>query len=127
MINWDNKPALGSLAGIVPMNATAAYYELDVTDYVAGEVAGDGMVSFMLQENAGKYTTLNSRKKGVDGPELVIIGSSTNAMKSAVPGDIINIAPGTYTGVRSTSSISDPWQGLEGMGKSAQRLHCSGL
>lgn len=34
-----------------------------------------------------------------------------NAMKSAAPGDIINIAPGTYTGVRSTSG--DPGgQGL---------------
>ncbi|MFU1798077.1 DNRLRE domain-containing protein [Paenibacillus azoreducens] len=77
-ITWNNKPAQGSLAGSVPMNTAPAYYELDVTSYVAAEAAGDGIISFMLQESAGKYTTLNSKEKGTNAPELIVTSSGTN-------------------------------------------------
>ncbi|CAH0119726.1 DNRLRE domain-containing protein [Paenibacillus sp. MSJ-34] len=84
-IAWNNKPAQGSLAGSVPMNTAKAYYELDVTSYVAAEAAGDGVVSFMLQDSAGKYTTLNSKENGSNGPQLVVAGSGTSPGEDRQP------------------------------------------
>ncbi|AZS15743.1 DUF7594 domain-containing protein [Paenibacillus lutimineralis] len=112
-ITWNNKPVQGSLAGSVPMNTTAAYYEIDVTNYVAAEAAGDGIVSFMLQENAGKYTTLNSREKGVNGPELVISGNSTHPGGNEQP----PTAPTNVTGIATSGTqIQLSWSPAEANG-----------
>ncbi|MDR6549904.1 DNRLRE domain-containing protein [Paenibacillus qinlingensis] len=71
-LTWNNKPAIGSAAGSIAMNATNAYYEIDITSYVQAQIAGDKIVSIELQESAGKYTTLNTSENGANKPQLVI-------------------------------------------------------
>jgi hypothetical protein len=76
-LSWSNKPAVGSLVGSVPLNTTAKYNDIDVTAYVSAQAAGDGTVSFVLQESAGKYTTLNSSENASNPPQLEVTASGT--------------------------------------------------
>ncbi|MFF2089560.1 DNRLRE domain-containing protein [Paenibacillus sp. NPDC058174] len=71
-VTWNNKPVTGASAGSTTMSATAAYYEIDVTAYVAAQATGDGVVSFILGESSGKYTTLNTSESNTNQPQLVI-------------------------------------------------------
>lgn len=71
-VTWANKPPIGTAVGSVVMNTTAAYYEIDVTAYVLAQAAGDAVVSFVLSESAGKYTTLNTSENSSNKPELIV-------------------------------------------------------
>jgi len=99
-ITWNNMPAVGSLAGSVPINTTVAYNEIDVTSYVSAEAAGDGVVSFALQESVGKYTTLNSTDNAANKPELLIVNSGSGG----TGGD--TQAPTAPTGLAGTAASS---------------------
>jgi hypothetical protein len=68
-LNWNNRPLPGSVIAGVPLTSTAKYYEIDVTNYVKSQT--DGVASFVLQETAGKYTTIDSRETS-NKPQLVI-------------------------------------------------------
>ncbi|WP_052675859.1 CBM96 family carbohydrate-binding protein [Paenibacillus sp. IHBB 10380] len=74
-ITWNNKPTAGVSVGSISMNNSNNYYEMDVTSYVITESGGDVTASFVLQESAGKYTTLNSKENVANKPQLVIISS----------------------------------------------------
>jgi chitodextrinase len=78
-ITWNNKPAAGISVGSVFMNNSNNYYEIDVTSYVIAESGGDVVASFVLQESAGKYTTLNSNENIANKPQLVIVSSGVDA------------------------------------------------
>lgn len=69
-LTWNNRPTPGSAIAGVAMGTTTQYYEIDVTAYVKAQ--SDGVASFVLQESAGKYTTLNSRESSSNKPLLVI-------------------------------------------------------
>ncbi|MGO4183788.1 DNRLRE domain-containing protein [Paenibacillus sp. TAF43_2] len=71
-VTWANKPPIGTAVGSVVMSTTAAYYEIDVTAYVLAQAAGDALVSFVLSESAGKYTTLNTSENSSNKPELIV-------------------------------------------------------
>jgi hypothetical protein len=71
-LTWTNKTAIGSSSGSIPMNTVNKYYEIDVTSYVQSQATGDKVVSFVLKESAGKYTTINSSENSTNKPELVI-------------------------------------------------------
>ncbi|PTL77865.1 sheath polysaccharide-degrading enzyme [Vitiosangium sp. GDMCC 1.1324] len=104
-ITWTNKPAVGSLAGSVPINTTAKYYDIDVTSYVNAQASADGTVSFVLQESVGKYTTLNSSENAANPPQLEITasgGSSGDTQAPSVPASL------TATAV-SSSQINLSW------------------
>ena len=71
-IVWTNAPAVGAALGSAPMTTTAKYVEIDVTAYVKAQAAGDQKASFVLNESAGKYTTLNSSDNAANRPQLVV-------------------------------------------------------
>jgi chitodextrinase len=71
-LTWNNAPAAGAAAGSVALTATVQYYEIDVTAYVNAQLAGDKVVSFVLKESAGKYTTFNSNNNSSNKPQLKI-------------------------------------------------------
>ncbi|WP_084224850.1 DUF7594 domain-containing protein [Paenibacillus pectinilyticus] len=97
-ITWNTKPTVGTSAGSVGINTTNTYNEIDVTSYVTAEAAGDGVVSFALQESVGKYTTLNSNENASNKPQLVIVSGSGGS------GD--TQAPTTPTGLTGTAASS---------------------
>ncbi|NOK15956.1 CBM96 family carbohydrate-binding protein [Corallococcus carmarthensis] len=84
-LTWTNKPAVGSLAGSVALTTTAQTYDLDVTAYVNAQAAGDGTVSFVLQESVGKYTTLVSSEGGANAPRLELTTSGGGTGDTQAP------------------------------------------
>lgn len=71
-VNWNTKPATGSSVGTVPLTATFAYVEIDVTSYVQAQASGDAIASFVLSETVGKYTEINSNENTANKPQLVV-------------------------------------------------------
>jgi len=71
-LTWNNAPAAGAAAGSVALTPTAQYYEIDVTAYAQAQAAGDQVVTFILKESAGKYTTFNSNNNSSNKPQLKI-------------------------------------------------------
>jgi hypothetical protein len=75
-INWNNKPAAGSLlATKVIANTTSAFYEWDVTAYVRSEInAGRTRISLVLKNPSvsSNEATFNSRQATTNQPRLVL-------------------------------------------------------
>ena len=109
-LTWSNKPAVGSLVAEVPLNTTAKYNELDVTAYVNAQAAGDGTVSFVLQEVVGKYTTLVSSEGGANVPQLDVTpsgGGSGDTQPPTVPANLTASAVSSSQINLSWSAASD--------------------
>ncbi len=104
-LTWTNRPAVGSLVGSVPINTTAQYNELDVTSYVSAQASGDGTVSFVLQESAGKYTTLNSSENTLNPPQLEITASGSGGGDIQAP----SAPAGLNAAVVSSSQLNLSW------------------
>ncbi len=104
-LTWSNKPAVGSLVGEVPINTTATYYELDVTAYVNAQAAGDGTVSFVLQEVVGKYTTLVSSEGSANVPQLDVTPSTGGTGDTQPPTVPANLTASAV----SSSQINLSW------------------
>ncbi|NOU67990.1 DNRLRE domain-containing protein [Paenibacillus sp. LMG 31461] len=98
-ITWSTKPTVGSSAGSVAINTTATYNEIDVTAYVTAQAAGDGVVSFALQESVGKYTTLNSNENASNKPQLVVVSGGGTGGDTQAP-----TAPSGFNGTAASSS-----------------------
>ncbi|WP_217283010.1 CBM96 family carbohydrate-binding protein [Paenibacillus alginolyticus] len=98
-LTWNNKPAVGSSAGSVPIDTTNTYNEIDVTSYVTAEAAGDGVVSFALQESVGKYTMLNSNENASNKPQLVVVSGGGTGGDTQAP-----TAPTGLIGTAASSS-----------------------
>ena len=85
-ITWNNAPAAGSLVGAVDISGAGFNaYQLDVTAFVAAEVAGDGSVSFMLgdAEETNSMADLRSKESNIDVPYLEIVYVPTSAARLA--------------------------------------------
>jgi N-acetylneuraminic acid mutarotase len=83
-INWSNAPAGLSAALSTVSVSEEAYYELDVTDYVAQQWSGDKTVSLLLR-NSGNQNVLvnfNSKENDENSPRL-IIETSESANRNA--------------------------------------------
>ena len=104
-LTWDNKPAVGSLVGGVPIDTTARYHEIDVTSYVNAQAAGDGTVSFVLQEAVGKYTTLVSSEGSANVPQLDVTPSGGGTGDTQPPSVPANLT----ASVVSSSQINLSW------------------
>ncbi|WP_246357492.1 CBM96 family carbohydrate-binding protein [Pyxidicoccus fallax] len=104
-LTWNNKPAVGSLVGSVAINTTAQTHEIDVTAYVNAQAAGDGTVSFVLQETVGKYTTLVSSEGSANVPQLEVVPSGGGTGDTQAPTVPANL---TASGV-SSSQINLSW------------------
>lgn len=80
-ITWNNKPTPNvpvELARITVTDATARWYEFDITDFINSERAAGRAVTGVLLRNmtAGEpgdyFTVFNSREAGSNKPELII-------------------------------------------------------
>lgn len=78
-ITWNNAPAPGKTAlSSVSVSDQLKYYELDVTNFVKQEAAGDMIVSLMLKEaNSDKNLAFNSRQNSYAPPQLFITGDTS--------------------------------------------------
>lgn len=71
-ITWNNAPVAYSI-GAMPVNHALRYYEWDVTAYVQGEAAGDGIASIVLHQTAGgNLTTTWHSRESANPPQLVL-------------------------------------------------------
>ncbi|MNI46726.1 Gellan lyase precursor [compost metagenome] len=66
-IKWSNMPSLGSQLSSVSMTSAGTVYAFDVTAFVSTQLAGDGVVSIALTDNAGmnKEVQMDSREGAV--------------------------------------------------------------
>ncbi|QRR02450.1 CBM96 family carbohydrate-binding protein [Dyadobacter sandarakinus] len=74
-ITWNDVPA-GSMKEIDRrvITETASYFEFDVTEYAKSWVAGDKMITFVLQDSDNRKLRMvfNSKENGSNPPELII-------------------------------------------------------
>jgi hyaluronate lyase len=70
-VNWNNKPAQVDYLASAFTDTAAAYHELDITDYIFGQDAGDQIASLaIMQDGTGQYTSFNSRESANNKPYL---------------------------------------------------------
>jgi hypothetical protein len=94
-INWNNRPPLGApTLNSVTVNSTSfAWYELDVTNYIAGEKkAGRNVVTLALhnQSNSTANININSKEAASNKPELAIVTPETAFVTGKTLGTIRN-------------------------------------
>ncbi|UXP33884.1 DNRLRE domain-containing protein [Reichenbachiella agarivorans] len=77
MVTWNNAPSDGSYITHIALDAEETYYELDVTDYVAAQLAGDRIVSigFWDLDASNETIEFNSKEAENNTPELIIVPS----------------------------------------------------
>jgi hypothetical protein len=66
------KPTLGSLITTATMGTAAGYIEIDVTNTVKAEAAGDDLVTFGLTTSLDTWSAFNSRENASNKPQLVV-------------------------------------------------------
>jgi hypothetical protein len=77
-ITFNNAPATSTSAlSSAGVNNTAKYYELDVTNYVKTQLAGDKIVSLVIKipTNQNSKLVFNSRQNTNNKPQLVVVSS----------------------------------------------------
>ena len=98
-INWNNKPALGTpILNSATVNSTSfAWYELDVTNYIAGEKkAARNIVTLALhnQSNSTSNINISSKEAASNKPELLI----TTPERAFVTGKTLGTIRNNLTG-----------------------------
>jgi hypothetical protein len=72
-ITWNNRPEMGAEIGVKHMTDALQWYEIDITDYIQAEAAGDKIASLALRQwGTGYIVTLNSRENSQNRPYLGI-------------------------------------------------------
>jgi hypothetical protein len=74
-ITFSNAPAASSAAlGVVAINNIAKYYEVDVTNFMKAQYAGDKTASLLIKDEAtqNKNLNFNSRENANYRPQLII-------------------------------------------------------
>jgi len=101
-ITWNNAPAaLPTPLSSVAVGYQPKYYELDVTDFVKAQFAGDKVVSFLVKDTANQNKNLrfNSMQNANNRPQLVITTDSVSqtfsrpAVRSAMPMEMSHTIP----------------------------------
>lgn len=81
-VTWDESPDAESSTPLSSVGITdeATYYELDVTDYVKEQAAGDNTASFVLKNptKQNKKVLINSRTSNTNRPQLIISTATNN-------------------------------------------------
>lgn len=111
-ITWNNAPAAASSTALstVGVNNVAAYYELDVTAFVQGELAGDKVVSLLLKNasNQGNYVWFNSRENPLHPPQLLVSTTSPPTNQAPVLGAIGDKTTTIGQALTFTVTATDP-------------------
>ncbi|GGB96142.1 hypothetical protein GCM10011325_24320 [Dyadobacter sediminis] len=120
-VNWSNAPAgSGAALGTVNVNATAKYYEIDVTSFVQSQLATDKTVSLMLTNPANQNLqfSFNSRENTANKPQLLIRLTSPTARTGSEDALVTAASPQAASGIypnpaakRFTVSISENHKG----------------
>jgi hypothetical protein len=105
-LTWNNKPPLGSpVLDTKTVNGTAfAWYEFDVTNYLAGEKrAGRNVVTLALHNpsTSATFIKLNSKEATTNKPELVIGTPEKAFVTGKTPGMVRNNFTG-FVGAKIT-------------------------
>jgi N-acetylneuraminic acid mutarotase len=82
-ITWNNAPDILPVPlSAVKVNNQEKYYELDVTDFIKNQTAGDKIASLVIKDTANQNRLLafKSREYGVNQPELVVITTAPTEM-----------------------------------------------
>ncbi|MCU6707934.1 DNRLRE domain-containing protein [Paenibacillus sp. J5C_2022] len=70
-LTWSNQPAIGAEIAVEHFNDVSSWHEIDITDYVLEEAAGDGIVSLALKQNGTGYVlVLHSKEHVANKPAL---------------------------------------------------------
>ncbi|HEV8559904.1 MAG TPA: polysaccharide lyase family 8 super-sandwich domain-containing protein [Actinophytocola sp.] len=73
-LTWNNQPALGAIQSAAPLGDTSDWIPLDVTPHVRTQYTGDRVAGLaLLQETAGLFVALHSRKNAANPPFLQVI------------------------------------------------------
>jgi N-acetylneuraminic acid mutarotase len=98
-ITWNNAPPAQTNSLSSAAVNTQKYYDFDVTSFIAGRVAGDNLVSFLIKDPANtiKFFRFNSKENRLNRPQLIIEYESLN------PGAM---AKTVQSGNRLTESIN---------------------
>jgi len=85
-INWNNAPVTSSAALAVMGINVIKYYEIDVTNFVQTQLAGDKIVSFLLKDATIQNTAMqfNSKENSQNKPELNITSSTAVAANQSL-------------------------------------------
>jgi hypothetical protein len=73
-VTWNTAPSKGNSIVSTDISSSGVYYEWDVSDYVSAQLSGDGVVSFLLDDETISQNSadFNSKEAGSYIPELVI-------------------------------------------------------
>lgn len=76
-VTWTNKPAIDAVAigqtpGTLGLAGNESYVDIDVSDYVLDEFAGDQIVSIAIQSTGINTVKLYSREEGEYPPQLIL-------------------------------------------------------
>ncbi|MBD0256025.1 MAG: DNRLRE domain-containing protein, partial [Cytophagales bacterium] len=86
-INWNNAPAaVGTPLGVLTINATKQYHEIDLTEYVKAQVSGDKVLSIVLTNPARQFrgVDIHSKENAEHKPVLIITREEDFEAPSAV-------------------------------------------
>jgi RHS repeat-associated protein len=110
-ITWNNKPAVGAaLASGTVTNKTFAWYEFDVTGYLAAErAAGRNVVTLALRAPAASSLTVNanSRQAATNKPQLVFTLNAAPTVSLTSPTDGASYAAGASITLTATAADGD--------------------
>ncbi len=86
-INWNNAPAaVGTPLGVLTINATRQYHEIDITAYVKAQVSGDKVLSLVLANPARQFrgVDIHTKENAEHKPVLIISREEDAEAPSAV-------------------------------------------
>lgn len=124
-ITWNNQPSAGTLLDTVSLfnGQTGTWYEWDVSAFVSGETAGDGVASLMIRsviENSTTDLTYGFNSKEYSNPALIPMlelewqESGGNQQPSQVEffyrHAVDGLAWGSWTTIGTDTTSADGWQ-----------------
>ncbi len=94
------KPTLGGLITTATMGTTAGYIEIDVTNTVKAEAAGDDLVTFGLTTSLDTWSAFHSRENASNKPQLVVTytAGARQSFELADAGQAIRLHPNPVSG-----------------------------
>ena len=84
-ITWNNAPvALITPTGSAYVNDIPQYHEIDVTNFVKTQIAGDKVVSLLINDGSNNKLIFNSKEGGQNVPELILITETPDITSSGI-------------------------------------------
>ncbi len=91
LITWNNAPAaVGAPLGVLTVNATRQYHEIDLTEHVRAQVNGDKVLSLVLANPARQFrgVDIHTKENAAHKPVLIV----SREEDSQAPSPVGNLA-----------------------------------